>query len=217
MWGVSNIWGHPNIQEGCPNMGVSKNTGDQNIWRVFKHMGVSKHMGESLNMWGSPNIWGHLNKWGYPNIQGVSNLGCPNIKGAIQTNGRCPNICGVQTYRGYPHIWGVQTYGGIQTCRGACMPHMFGYHPVHTQHKESILYQTKGVSICPHTLGCPTYVWIPPICLDGGIQTCGGIQTYRRDVQIWGCPNIQGASKHMGCVQTYKGHPNIWGVQIYMG
>ena len=59
--------------------------------------------------------------------------------------------------------------------------------PVHTQHKEIMLCQTKGVSICPHTCGCPLYInntkkacfvrlrgcpYAPihldaPICLDG--------------------------------------------------
>ena len=53
--------------------------------------------------------------------------------------------------------------------------------PVHTQHKESMLCQTKGVSICPIHLyapicldalwyvwmpsgmfGCPLHAWIPP-------------------------------------------------------
>ena len=33
--------------------------------------------------------------------------------------------------------------------------------PAHAQHKESMLCQTKGVSICPHTFGCPI-VWMPP-------------------------------------------------------
>ena len=29
---------------------------------------------------------------------------------------------------------------------------------VHKQHKESILCPTKGVSLCPYTFGCPLYV-----------------------------------------------------------
>ena len=53
--------------------------------------------------------------------------------------------------------------------------------PVHTQHKESMLCQTNGVSICPIHLhvphvwmspcmfGCPPYVWMPPVCLDASI------------------------------------------------
>ena len=71
------------------------------------------------------------------------------------------------------------------------MPPYIWMPPVHKQHKESILCQTKGVSICPHTFGCPIcldapavclnapkcldgflyvwmppYVWTPPVCLD---------------------------------------------------
>ena len=34
--------------------------------------------------------------------------------------------------------------------------------PVHKQHKESMLCQTMGVSICPHMFDCPLYVWMPP-------------------------------------------------------
>ena len=55
------------------------------------------------------------------------------------------------------------------------MPSYMWMPPVHQQHKESMLHQTKGVSICPHTFGCPhlfgypLYVWMPPICLDATI------------------------------------------------
>ena len=44
--------------------------------------------------------------------------------------------------------------------------------PVHKQYKESMLCQTKGVSICPIHLDAPIYldgclyVWMPSICLD---------------------------------------------------
>ena len=47
--------------------------------------------------------------------------------------------------------------------------------PVHTQHKESMLCQTKGVSICPHRfrchhmLGYHLYVGMPPLCLDAAM------------------------------------------------
>ena len=47
--------------------------------------------------------------------------------------------------------------------------------PVHTHHKESMLCQTKGVSICPlrfrchHMLGHHLCVGMPPLCLDAAI------------------------------------------------
>ena len=50
-----------------------------------------------------------------------------------------------------------------------CMP------PVHKQHKESMLCQTKGVSICPHRFRCHHMlgyllcVGMPPLCLDAAI------------------------------------------------
>ena len=59
--------------------------------------------------------------------------------------------------------------------------------PVHTQPKESMLCQTKGVSICPMHLGVPCMLGCPiglnapsmfgcPICLDG---SC-----------MFGCPDM---------------------------
>ena len=53
--------------------------------------------------------------------------------------------------------------------------------PIHSQHKESMLCHTKGVSICPHTFGCPhmcgctLYVWMPLMF---------------RHTHMFGCPHI---------------------------
>ena len=30
----------------------------------------------------------------------------------------------------------------------------------------------------PCMFGCPPYVWLPPVCLDVGIQTYGSVQMY---------------------------------------
>ena len=38
--------------------------------------------------------------------------------------------------------------------------------PVHKQYKESMFCQTKGVSICLHTFGCPHMFGWCPVCLD---------------------------------------------------
>ena len=92
---------------------------------------------------------------------------------------------------------------------------------VHIQHKESMLCQTEGVSICTHTFGCP-HVWIPhmfgsPICLDASVcldtPNIFGCPSYLWMLPyIWQHPNIQGGS------QTYGGHPNIQGgVQTCVG
>ena len=55
------------------------------------------------------------------------------------------------------------------------MPPYICMSPVHKQHKERKLCQTKGVSICPHRfrchhmLGYHLYVGMPPLCLDVAI------------------------------------------------
>ena len=48
--------------------------------------------------------------------------------------------------------------------------------PLHTEHKESILCQIKGVPICPHTFGCPLYI-------NNTNKACF--------VQLRGCTNIR--------------------------
>ena len=154
-------------------------------------------MGTSKPMWGLQT---------YRCIQGYGRCpyiqGCPNIKGSIQTYGVVqtnrghPNIWGKSKHMGHPNIWGVQTYRGIQTYRGCSNIHVGihicggcpniqgAYTSVPTEHKESMFCQTNGVSICPHTFGCPPYVWMPPMCLDAP--------------KCMGTCKCMGASKHMG-------------------
>ena len=76
------------------------------------------------------------------------------------------------------------------------MPPYIWMPPVHAQHKESMLCQTKGVSICIIHLDAP--------CMLGCPQIYGGIQRYE------GHPNMGGVQIYGG-VQTYRGHPDIWG------
>ena len=134
-----------------------------------------------------------------------------------------------------PYLWmmfGCPLY--IHNTKKACFVRLRGVHmppymwipPEHQQHKESMLCQTKGVSICPHTFecphmfGCPLYVWMPPVCLDDMIYLdalhmfgcptvcldtakCMVASKGMRHQNIWGCPNIQG---HL----NIWGHPNVW-------
>ena len=83
---------------------------------------------------------------------------------------------------GYPHMFGH--------------PHMFGcplyvWMPaVHIQHKESMLCQTKGVSICPHMFG------YSPVCLGTPVfgcplNMCGHSHMFGCPMYVWkmfGCP-----------------------------
>ena len=99
-----------------------------------------------------------------------------------------------------------------------CPPYVW-MPPVHTQHKESILCETKGclyAPIClnaPCMFGYPHMFGYPTVCLDalhmfGCCQMYGGIQRYERHPNIWGMSKHTGASKHigaskcMGCIWT---------------
>ena len=117
--------GHPNIT--------------QTYSRVFKHMGASKHMGVSKHE-GHPNIQVASKHRGHPNIQGMS-----THMGALKCTGGHPNI------QECPHIWGIWTPLSV-TKHAFFVLFMYRGHP---QHKESMLYQTKGVAICPIHLDTP--------------------------------------------------------------
>ena len=51
-----------------------------------------------------------------------------------------------------------------------CSPYLW-MPPVHTQHRESMLCQTKGVSICPIYLDTPMCL-TAPVCLDAPMFGC---------------------------------------------
>ena len=102
---------------------------------------------------------------------------------------------------GHPHMFGCPLMLRCSLCLdtplyGQMPPHvwtppcMFGFPPyvwlppVHIQHKESMLCLTKGVSICPHTFGCPHMSGCLPVYLDA--------------------TNCMGPSKHMA-VSKYRG------------
>ena len=66
--------------------------------------------------------------------------------------------------------------------------------PVHTQHKESMLCQTKGVSICPHTFGWPQMLGCTPVCLNVpnmfGCPHMFGHTLYVWIPHMFGCPPV---------------------------
>ena len=81
-------------------------------------------------------------------------------------------------FRCHPYVWMMfDTPCTYTTQRKDALSYWGGVHilpyiwmpPVHIQHKESMLCQTKGVSIYSHTFGCPLCVWMPPVCLDATI------------------------------------------------
>ena len=80
---------------------------------------------------------------------------------------------------------------------------------VHTNHKESMLCHTKGVSICTHTLGCPLYismppyVWIPPVCVQAS-------HMFGPPLYVWMPPVCLNTLMYVwvmfGCPCTYTTH-----------
>ena len=117
--------------------------------------------------------------------------GCSNIWG-------CLNMRGIQTYRGHPNIWGIWTLPKCDKACFLCVVYVWGA----SKHYLNI----QG---CPNIEGVHQNIW--------GMQTYMGcpnkrdIQTYGWCPNIWGHPNIQGVSKHIGSIQTYRGCPHIWG------
>ena len=83
-----------------------------------------------------------------PHTFGCPMFGCPPYVWMALCMFGCPHMCGHPLYVWIcPYVW----------TSPVCLDNV-GMPPVHTQHKESILCHTKGVSICPHTFGCPLYV-----------------------------------------------------------
>ena len=134
-----NIWGHPDIQGVAKHIGSIQTWGHSNIQGVSTHGGIQTYMRPSKHM-GHPNVW---SIWTPLSV----------TKHAFFV------LC---MYRGHPNTF--QTYGaskhmGVSTHiheasknRGA---RYVWISPVHTQHKESMLCQTKG---CPYA----QYIWMPP-------------------------------------------------------
>ena len=158
---------------------------------------------DALHMFGCPHMFGHPHMFGCL-LYVLMMFGCPlyihNTKKACFVRLRgCPYapihldapIClDAPCMFGWPpyvwtspHMFGCPLYVwispicldtpiGLDTLLYVWMP------AVNIQHKESMLCQTKGVSICPHTFvcphmfGCSLYAWIPPcletptVCLD---------------------------------------------------
>ena len=70
--------------------------------------------------------------------------------------------------------------------------------PVHTQYKGSMLCQTVGVSICPHTFVHHPVCLNTPLCSDA--SKCTGASKGMWDIQTYR------GIKTCRCIQTYQGH-----------
>ena len=128
------------------------------------------------------------------------------------------HIQGTSKHRGAPYVWMA---------------------PVHTQHKESMHCQTKGMSICPHKfgyphmfecplyVGMPPYVWMPPVYLDAPICLDASLYVWMPPVcldaticldaiHMFGCPTVcMDAAKCMAASKVQGTSKHIGGVQTY--
>ena len=98
-----------------------------------------------------------------------------------------------------------------------CPPYvwmMFGCPLCKHNTKISMLCQTKGMSIWPHTcLDGPLYVWMSPVCLDGhplyiwmpSICLAAPLHVWTPLLNVWYAPMMFGHPDCMGGVQTYRG------------
>ena len=113
-------------------------------------------------MFGCPHMFGHPCLFGYsPICLGALMFGC--------------SVC-LDT----PYVWKPPVY-----LDDVSMP------PVHTQHKESMLCHTKGVSIYAHTFGytyvfgCPLYVCMPPYVWDTLCMFCCTPYVWTQPLYVW--------------------------------
>ena len=137
------------------------------MWGTSKYMGVSTHIQGISQHRGASYVW-------MPPVhtQHKESMLC-------QTKGMsiCPIHLDVpipldtHIYLNAPCMFGCSCMLGCPLCLDA--PHMLGHPicldaplclddvwmpPVHIQYKESMLYQMKVVSICPHTCVFPLYI-----------------------------------------------------------
>ena len=160
------------ITSSIQTQAASKHTG-----AVHTYEGIQTYRGTSKTYSGCPHIWGI---WTPLSV----------TKHAFFV------LCiyrGIQTY-GVIQMWGASKHMGVYTHIQGASKHR-GV-PVYTQHKESMLCQTKGVSIYPIHLDAP-------ICLDTPMFECplyDGIPPYAwMPPYVWMAPWMFGCPCMSGC------------------
>ena len=207
MWGHPNIWECPHIFRGHPNIGVPPVYTQHKESMLCQTKGVSicpMHLDAPISLDTPICLNGPLYVWMTLYVRVSPMFECPLYAWTT------PICLDAPIY--LDDVW---------------MP------PVYTQHKESMLCQTKGVSICPiHVdapicLGALCMFGCPTVCLDAAkcmvaskgmrdIRTYGGVQTYRvssKCMEAYAHPQSKKAC--FLCVvylqQASKHLPYIWG------
>ena len=124
--------------------------------------------------WLPSSSWVRMNEWRFFCANGGNHSWqvLVSLRGKTKMFG-CPHIFG--WCLDAPCTYTTQRKDTLSDKGGVYMPPYICMPPVHKQHKESMLCQTKGVSICPHRfrchhmLGYHLYVGMPPLCLDAAI------------------------------------------------
>ena len=133
---------------------------------------------ESIRLRGCPYAPIHLDA--HICLDSPCMFGCPCMfECSLCLNAPCmfgqPQCLDVPICLDAPCTYTTQRKDTLSDKGGVHMPPYIWTPPVHKQHKESMLCQTKGVSICPHRfrchhlLGYHLYVGLPPLCLDAAI------------------------------------------------
>ena len=154
------------IQDGGYSSGLYKKM----VCPLYIHSTKKAHFVRLRGCPYAPYIWMALFMFGCPHIPPCM-FGHPHMFG-------CPLCLDAPCMLGHPHRYGCLHMFGCcldapctYTTQKACFVRLRGVHmspyiwmsPVHKQHNESMLCQTKGVSICPPYIWMPPYAWMHPM------------------------------------------------------
>ena len=153
------VWVRVRVEGECfwVNLREENKVSESNMVEFYHHQVESEWMSEGFFCANG----GHQSWEVWVSLRGKTKMfGCPHIFGW------CLDApCTYTTQRKDT----LSDKGGVHMPPYICMP------PVNKQHKESMLCQTKGVSICHHRfrchhmLGYHLCVGMPPLCLDAAI------------------------------------------------
>ena len=151
----------------------------------------------SLYVWMPPYIWMPPCMFGHP-----LSLDVPYVWITPCMFGY-PTCFGTPCMFKHPYVWMPPVCFDTPICLDALVYawKMFGC-PLYIYNTKSMLCQTKWVSICPHTFGCPPCLYAS--CMFGHPHVWMSLIPLNAPIYF-------GASKHTGGSQTYEGHPNIQG------
>ena len=246
------------IQDGRYNSGLYNKMCPPYVWMPSVHIQHKESMlcqtkGVSI----CPHTFGYLHMFEWPPCM----LGCPHMFGCPCMFGCChmfgwPPVCldvpiclpvcldipiclNAPVCLGCPYVWMPLVCLDTPICLDApiCLDDVW-MPPVHTQHKERMLCQTKGVSIypihldapifldapcmfgCHHMFGCTPCMFgcpmfgCPPVTMDAHmfghpLYVCLTAHLYVWTLSIFALPHMFGCPLYVW-VPPMFGHPTVW-------